>query len=180
MDDLFERHVGFFLLLRRLGNSTLRLRSRITRPTIGLDGASALDMQHCFKKGDWVPQRYVFPENSLTFRCLKGRGANKLAEAICVKSGAALPPCLSCTEKQGKTQQKKTTVGLQPHPPLAGVSWTLRARNPARVSKESPGACFETPETVSRLFRTLFGPRGRKTLLRLFRDSGPGGPGRLL
>ena len=76
-------------------------------------------------------------------------------------------------------QQSHVGRMLQPRPPLTGVSRALRARNPERVSKESPGAgkcpkqsqnslrslkidCFETPETVSRLFRTLFGPRGRK------------------
>ena len=30
--------------------------------------------------------------------------------------------------------------GLQPRPPLTGVSQALLARNPERVSKESPGA----------------------------------------
>ena len=60
-------------------------------------------------------------------------------------------------------------LSLQPRPPLTGVSRALRARNPERVSKESKNSlrslkidCFETPETVSRLFRALFGPRGRK------------------
>ena len=73
------------------------------------------------------------------------------------------------------------SVELQPRPPLTGVSRALRARNPERVSKESISRglpargpksvrnsletdCFETLEsqTVSRLFRTVFGPRGRK------------------
>ena len=64
-----------------------------------------------------------------------------------------------------------------PGPPLTGVSRALRARNPERVSRDRSKKCpkqsqnslrslktvyFETPETVSRLFRTLFGPRGRK------------------
>ena len=43
--------------------------------------------------------------------------------------------------------------------------------------------CFESPETVLRLFRTLFGLRSRKApgdSWRLFRDQGPAGPGRLL
>ena len=66
---------------------------------------------------------------------------------------------------------------------LTRASRALRAGNPERVSKESPGPGvqkvsetvskqspesrnrllnFETLETVSRLFRTLFGPRGRE------------------
>ena len=75
----------------------------------------------------------------------------------------------------------KRGLTLQPRPPLTGVSRALRARNPERVSKglPAPGSkkcpkqsrnslqslkidCFETPETVSRLFRTLSGPWGRK------------------
>ena len=73
---------------------------------------------------------------------------------------------------------------LQPRLPLTGVSRALRARNPERVSKESPEVfrlrgpktvrnSLETISGVSkqsesfsrlrrlRLFRTLFGPRGR-------------------
>ena len=95
----------------------------------------------------------------------------------------------------------KTVLDLQPRSPLTGVSRTLR--NPERVSKQSPRAfwpggskkCpkqsqnslrrletvyFETPETVLRLFRTLFGPRAGRPR-RLFGDSfgipGPEGPG---
>ena len=83
---------------------------------------------------------------------------------------------------------------LQPRPPLTGVSWAWRARNPEKVSrnsletvsKQSPesqnrlfpadsGDCFQT---VSGTFSTP-GPEGRETLWRLFRDSWPGGPGRL-
>ena len=75
------------------------------------------------------------------------------------------------------------TLGYRP--PLRGVSRALRARNPRRVSERvsrglpAPGSkkclkqsrkslwsvkkdCFETPETLRRLFQTLFGPRGRK------------------
>ena len=72
-------------------------------------------------------------------------------------------------------------ITCNPARPLTGVSRALRARNPERVSKESPALgskkfpkqsrnslrslkidCFETPETVLRLFRTLLGPRTRK------------------
>ena len=93
---------------------------------------------------------------------------------------------------------RKVWKSLGSRPPLTGVSRALRARNPRRVSRglPAPGSkkCpqqsqnslrslktfyFETPETVLRLFRTLFVCPGR-----LFRDSfgtpGPEGPGRLL
>ena len=82
---------------------------------------------------------------------------------------------------------------LQPRPPLTGVSRPLRARNPERVSKESPGAfrpksvqnSLETVSGVSkqpiwRLRSTSWtlGPEGPR---RLFGDSfgipGPEGPG---
>ena len=89
-------------------------------------------------------------------------------------------------------------------PPLRGASQALRAWNPRRVSERvswglsAPGSkkcpkqswkslqslkkdCFETPETLPRLFRTLFGPRGRKVTGDSFGgDSGAEGPGRLL
>ena len=82
-----------------------------------------------------------------------------------------------------------------PYRSLPGPPGPESRKSLQRVSKESSGPkkcpkqsrnslrslkidCFETPETASRLFRTLFGPR--ETLWRLFRDSGPGEPGRLL
>ena len=93
---------------------------------------------------------------------------------------------------------------LGSRPPLTGVSRALRARNPQRVServsrglpalgskkcpKQSQKSlhrlkidCFETPETLLRLFRTLFEPQGRKALGDSFGDSlgisGPKGRG---
>ena len=62
--------------------------------------------------------------------------------------------------------------------------WSKKCPKESRNSLQSLKIdCFETLETVLTLFRTLFGPRGQKapeTLLRLFRDSEPGGPWRLL
>ena len=98
----------------------------------------------------------------------------------------------------------KSCLELGSRPPLRGVSRALRARNPQRVSERvsrgllAPGSkkcprqsrkslrslkkdCFETPETLLRLFRTLFGPWGRKAPGDSFGDSlgipGPKGPG---
>ena len=92
---------------------------------------------------------------------------------------------------------KKDSQNLQPRPPLTGVSRALRARNPERVSKVSPGAFRPrgpksvrnslktvsgvSKQTVSRLRRLFLECFGHVwTLWRLFRDSGRGGPGKLL
>ena len=56
-------------------------------------------------------------------------------------------------------------LALQPRPPLTGVSRAVRARNPERVSKESPGAGIQkVSETVSK--------QSPESQNRLFRDSG--------
>ena len=99
---------------------------------------------------------------------------------------------------------KRLVLGSRP--PLRGVSRALRARNPRRVServsrglpasgskkcpKESQKSLrslkavfFETPETLPRLFRTLLDPGAAgpgRLFRRLFGDSGPEGPRRLL
>ena len=56
-----------------------------------------------------------------------------------------------------------------PYRSLKRVSGCLPALGSKKCPKQSRNSlrslkidCFETPETVSRLFRTLFGPRGRK------------------
>ena len=78
---------------------------------------------------------------------------------------------------------------LQPRPPLTGVSWALRARNPERVSKESPGAfgpgvpevsetvSKQSPESQDRLFRDS--EDCFETVSDTFWSSGPEGPRRL-
>ena len=86
-----------------------------------------------------------------------------------------------------------------PNRPLQESPGALRARSPKKSPRESPGApgskkCskqsqnslrslktlfFETPETVLRLFWTLFRPGAGETR-RLFGVPGPMGPGRLL
>ena len=82
---------------------------------------------------------------------------------------------LKSLEKNGKRKQgTHKKQGLELGPSSLGPS-------APRVQKVSKTVCLETPETLLRLFWTLFGPQGRKAPRDSFGDSsgisGPKGPG---
>ena len=96
---------------------------------------------------------------------------------------------------KGKNTQTKNLHKLGTRWPFTGVTRALRARNPEKVWKKSPGAgppkvwkksgkSLESLEKVSKrsrkdffeTFSRLSGAPGPETFSRLFRGFGPGGP----
>ena len=114
-------------------------------------------------------------QNSLQFRCAQGnrydfwgpRWASQSQNSLQFRCAQCLPPRLSALAAHSLLGMNLAWLkgvlvkgcffafdalrgkALQPRLPLAGVSRALRARNPERVSKESPGV-QKVSETVSK------------------------------
>ena len=93
------------------------------------------------------------------------------------------PPPVRASEPFDKVRVN-AFFGLRPHPPLTGVSRALRARNPKKSARESPGV-EKVPKTVSKQSpepqNSLFQDSGDcfETILDPFSTPGPEGPERL-